>query len=356
MRAGGRGGALNGAKKPIRAAATALAAALVFSLAAIALGGCAAGGEKKSATFTAMDTVVSLSAWGDGADAALDEAKRLIASLEAELSATDGASAVSRANAGETVALGEDAARLVRRSLEMCEATGGALDVTVYPLVRAWGFTTGDHRVPPKSEIDALLPLVGSEHVRLTDDGTLSLDGGAMIDLGAVAKGYAADLVCETLRASGVEAALVNLGGNVQTLGKKPDGERWKIAVASPEGEGNACVVSTGGGAIVTSGSYQRYFVRDGRRYCHIIDPASGYPVENGLLSVTVIGESGFECDALSTAMFVLGEEGAISFWREHGGFEMILITDRGVSATSGIAPDVELAGGYAGGELTVVG
>ena len=333
-----------------------LAASLVFSFAALALCSCAAGEDKQSATFTAMDTVVSLSVWGEGADAALDGAKSVIAALEAELSVTNGASAVARANAGETVALGESAAELVRRALEASEATHGALDVTVYPLVRAWGFTTGEYRVPPQSEIDALLPLVGSEHVRLTDDGALTLDGGSMIDLGAVAKGFAADLVCEAMRERGVEAALINLGGNVQTVGKKPDGERWKIAVASPQGEGNACVVTTDGGAIVTSGSYQRYFERDGARYCHIIDPATGYPVDNGLLSVTVIGESGFECDALSTAMFVLGEDGAVAYWRERGGFDMILITERGVTATAGIASDVELVGAYADGELTAIG
>ena len=337
-------------KRTVRAAAIVFAAAVVFSLAACA------SGEKESATFTAMDTVVTLSAWGGGAGDALAKARQTIESLESELSVTDPASAVARANAGETVALGENASALLRRALEMSEATHGALDVTVYPLVRAWGFTTGEYRVPPQSEIDSLLSLVGSERVHLGEDGSLSLEGGAMLDLGAVAKGYAADLVCEVMAELGVEAAIVNLGGNVQTVGKKPDGERWKIAVASPDGEGSACVLSTDGAAVVTSGSYQRYFEQDGKRYCHIIDPKSGYPVDGDLLSVTVIGESGFECDALSTALFVLGEDGAISYWREHGGFEMILVTGRGVSATAGIAPDVVLSGAYADGELTVIG
>ena len=293
--------------RPTRAAAILVAAALIFSLAA-----CSAGYDKKTATFTAMDTVVTLTAWGDGANDALAEASRIISALESELSVTDSGSAVARANRGETVTLGKDAAALLRGALEKCEATGGALDVTVYPLVRAWGFTTGENRVPEQSEIDALLSLVGSEHVRLSDDGTLTLDDGTMIDFGAVAKGYASDLVCAALRERGVEAAIVNLGGNVQTVGRKPDGERWKIAVVSPDGNGSACIVTTDGGAVVTSGSYQRYFESDGKRYCHIIDPATGYPVDNGLLSVTVIGESGFECDALSTALFVMGKDAAI--------------------------------------------
>jgi thiamine biosynthesis lipoprotein len=191
--------------------------------------------------------------------------------------------------------------------------------------------------------------------VTLGEDCSLSLEDGTMIDLGAVAKGYTGDLLCEALEKRGVRAAIVNLGGNVQTYGKKPDGSRWKIGIASPDGEGSACTVMTNGAAIVTSGAYERYFEKDGRRYCHIIDPSNGRPVDGDLLSVTVIGENGFECDALSTAMFVLGKDGAISYWREHGGFEMILITEKGVSATSGIASDVELCGAYAKTELTVV-
>lgn len=338
-------------KITIRTAAIFFTAVFIFLLAS-----CSVQSEKKSETFAAMDTVVSLTVWGDGANEALSEARTVIAEVEREFSVTDGQSAAARANAGETVTLGNDGAAFIRRALGMSEATGGALDITVYPLVRAWGFTTGEYRVPSQGEIDGLLPLVGSEHVRLAGDGTLSLDEGSMIDLGSVAKGYAADLICDLFREKGVESALINLGGNVQTFGKKPDGGRWKIAVASPDGEGSACVISMSGGAVVTSGAYQRYFDKDGKRYCHIIDPENGYPVDNGLLSVTIVGESGFECDALSTAMFVLGEEDAIAYWREHGGFEMILITEDGVSATAGIAPDVTLSGAYAGGELTVVG
>ena len=308
-----------------------------------------------------MDTVMSVSVWGDGADEALAGARRVVEALERELSVTEPTSAVARANAGDRVTLSASAADLCRRSLEMCAATDGALDISVYPLVRAWGFATGEtaadgaDRVPPQSEIDSLLSLVGYDRVSLSDDGALSLAAGAMIDFGAVAKGYAADAICTELSSRGVGAALVDLGGCVKTLGEKPDGSPWVIGVASPNG-GNACTLTPGERAVVTSGSYERYFEADGRRYCHIIDPKTGYPVDNSLLSVTVIGESAFECDALSTALFVLGEDGAIRLWRERGGFEMILITEHGVSVTAGIAPSVALAGDYAGGELTVIG
>ena len=328
-------------------AAIFLVAAILLSLASCA------GAGKKTVSFTAMDTVMSVTAWSVGDDA-LDAAKATVAELESELSVTAASSAVARANVGERVTLSENAAELCRRSLDMCRKTGGALDISVYPLVRAWGFATGEaseaknpaDRVPTQSEIDSLLSRVGYDRVSIADDGTLSLADGAMIDFGAVAKGYAADLICGELRSRGASAAIVDLGGCVRAVGQKPDGSEWKIAVASPTGEGNVCTVAPGEAAVVTSGSYERYFEADGKRYCHIIDPKTGYPVDGGLLSVTVIGESAFVCDALSTALFVLGEDGAAAYWRDHGGFEMILVTADGVSATPGIAPKVALAEG----------
>lgn len=337
-------------------------ATLFFAVAAIlcALVSCSAS-EPKKATFTAMDTVMSVSVWnGDGvsyeeADACVAEAKRIVNELAAELSVTDAASAVFRANSGERVTLSDSAAELCRRSLRMCERSGGALDITVYPLVRAWGFTTDRHRVPPQSEIDSLLSLTGYDRVSIGDDGTLSLAEGTMIDLGAVAKGYASDLICDMLSERGVASAMINLGGNVRTLGKKPDGSFWRVGVASPTGGGNACVVEIGEGAVVTSGSYERFFEADGKRYCHIIDPSSGYPAESELLCVTVVGESGFECDALSTALFVMGFDGALDYWRQNGGFEMILLTDSAVYATEGIAPSVELTGNAPGDAVNVI-
>lgn len=153
-----------------------------------------------------------------------------------------------------------------------------------------------------------------------------------MLDLGALAKGYTGDELMEIFHENGVKSAIVSLGGNVQALGKKPDGSLWKVAVRNPfSPETDMCTVEIEGKAVITSGSYERYFTgEDGVDYCHIIDPKSGRPVHNGLVSVTVIGESGTECDALSTALFVMGADGAVEFWRKNGDFELILVSDDG--------------------------
>ncbi len=316
---------------------------------------CSADSEKK-ATFTAMDTVMSITLWGvPDADGCIAEAKHIVAELEAELSVTDEKSALYRANSGEKVTLSGNAAGLCRRALRICESTDGALDITVYPLVRAWGFTTDQYRVPPQGEIDSLLACTGYDRLSIDENGVLSLGEGMMLDLGAVAKGYASDLICDMLKGHGVASAMINLGGNVRTLGKKPDGSSWRVGIASPDGDGNACVVEIGEGAVVTSGSYERFFESDGMRYCHIIDPASGYPADSELLSVTVIGENGFECDALSTALFVMGLDGSGDYWRQNGDFEMVLLTDGAVYATEGIAPSVELAQNAPGDVINVI-
>ena len=168
--------------------------------------------------------------------------------------------------------------------------------------------------------------------------GAASLPDGVEIDLGSVAKGYTGDVLAGLLKAYGVESALLDLGGNIQTIGVKPDGTPWRIGVQDPEGDGYIGVVSVSGKAVVTSGGYERYFERDGARYWHIIDPATGTPARSGLASVTVVGDAGVVCDALSTALFVMGLDGALEHWREYRDFEAVLIADDGsVTVTAGL-------------------
>ena len=196
--------------------------------------------------------------------------------------------------------------------------------MTVYPLVRAWGFTTGEYRVPEEAELSALLENVGYTRVAL-DGNTLALPVGMELDLGAVAKGYAGDRIMDLFRSTGMIYSIVELGGNVQALGTKPDGSPWRVAVQAPEG-GYAGALEIVGKAVVTSGGYQRYFEQDGQIYCHIMDPATGRPVENGLASVTIVADRGIQADALSTALFVMGRERAEAYWRAHQDFDFILL------------------------------
>ena len=213
----------------------------------------------------------------------------------------------------------------------LCALTDGALDLSIYPVLRAWGFTTGAYRVPTKGELDELLTHVDYRGVAVDGDGRVTLSAGMEIDLGSVTKGYTGDRICALLRERGVESALLDLGGNVQALGGKPDGSAWRVGVRDPEGDGLLGAVSVRDEAVVTSGGYERCFTdEDGNLWWHILDPADGYPAKNGLLSATVVGSEGVYCDALSTALFVLGEERAVEFWRERRDFEMVLVTEDG--------------------------
>ena len=289
----------------------------------------------------AMDTYMSIRAYGGG-ESALDAAEERIRTLEAELSVTSDKSdtAAINSSAGSPAEVSEDTLTIVKKAVEMGGITGGALDVTAYPLVKEWGFTTGDYHIPEKQRIDELLKNVDFGRISIKGD-TVAVGDGQQLDLGALAKGYAGDEVVSALRDNGSDAGIISLGGNVQAFGEKPDGTPWKVAVRDPFApETDMCVVEIGEKAVITSGNYERCFTgEDGNSYWHIIDPADGYPADNGIVSATIIGDSGLECDALSTAMFVKGLDGAVSLWRSSASYDMILVTDdRTIHYTEGIA------------------
>ena len=313
--------------------------------------------EAREATFFAMDTIMSLKYYGDAE--LTEEAKQMVEELEDRLSITKPESEISRVNASEETILSEDTFHLLETALQLCELTDGALDITVYPVVREWGFTTGSYRVPEEEELEKLLELVDySAAVLDEDDMTIRLPEGMMADLGSVAKGWTGDHLLELFAENGVESALVNLGGNVQTLGRKPDGSFWKVAVQDPGSDGYLGVLSIENEAVVTSGGYERYFEEDGKTYWHIIDPATGYPAESGLLSVTIVGNQGVICDALSTALFVMGREKAEAFWldNEDLAFDFILATDDGdVIISEGLEGRFKTMDDYAKADVTVV-
>ena len=290
-----------------------------------------------------MDTVMLLTAYGADAQPALEAAEELILALEADLDPENEGSSVHSLNAGAgtPVPVSQDCFNIMSTALGVWASTGGALDPGTYPLSKAWGFIGGAYRVPPEEEIRALLPAGDAGGIRLDGDAcTAAIPSGAEVAFGAVAKGYAAQAVCGLLAERGIGSAIVSLGGNVQTLGeKKPDGSPWQVAVTDPRDPGSYVgILETGQTAVVTSGGYQRCFERDGVTYIHILDPSTGYPVDNGLLSVTVAAEDGALADALSTALFVLGEDGALAYCGERDGIELVLVTEDGrVIVTPGL-------------------
>ena len=253
--------------------------------------------------------------------------------------------------------LSGNAAELMEQALELCRRTGGALDISVYPIVRAWGFTTGSYQVPDEETIQSLLPLVDYTQIQYdAATGVVTLPEGMEIDLGSVAKGYAGQLAAQMLREHGVQSALLNLGGNVQTVGTKPDGSPWQIGIKDPQGEDAMMVLSVEDQAVVTSGGYERYFEQDGQTYWHIMDPSTGHPADSGLLSVTIVGKQGIICDGLSSSLFVMGLEKAADLWAQSGDFEAVFVTASGeVYITEGLQDRFALTEQYADTPVSVI-
>ncbi|MDO4862917.1 MAG: FAD:protein FMN transferase [Ruminococcus sp.] len=319
------------------------------ALAAVMLFACSEAKSDESAherDVFAMDTFMTMKAYGSGAEKALGSAEDRIHELEDELSVTEQDSDISRINSagGEAVSVSADTALLVEAGVSYWQETAGALDISVYPVLAEWGFTTGEYHVPDAETIARLLEKVNAGAVEVGAD-TVQIPADSMIDLGALAKGYTGDEIMAIFRDNGVKSAMISLGGNVQALGSKPDGSDWRVGIKDPfTPDTNMCVVSISDKAVVTSGNYERYFTGDdGTVYWHIIDPKDGYPADNGLVSVTVIGDSGLRCDALSTALFVAGTDEAQTYLREHTDVDAVLVTDDGrLLYTDGIADKLE--------------
>lgn len=306
----------------------------------------------------AMDTYITMTAYGGNAQAALTEAELKIKELEQLWSVTDSGSEIYAINhsEGSPVIVSGETAKLLAFSLQMADETEGALELTIYPVLTAWGFTTGENRIPDTAEITRLLQRVDYKRVQL-EDNIVRMDRDMMLDLGAVGKGYAGDMAVQVLKQNEITSALLNLGGNIQTIGSKPDGSLWKLGLQNPFSDGIVGTIEIADKAVVTSGAYERYFVgEDGVRYGHIINPATGYPAQSGLASVTVIAGEGRLCDALSTSLYVMGPDKAIDYWHRHMDFDMIMIAEDGnIYLTEGIASNFNLDSNNGNMEVNIV-
>lgn len=330
---------------------------IALLLVLVLLSGCQApaesvsGPEKAEKTVYAMDTIMTLTAYGSQREAALDAARDEIWRLDSLLSITEPGSDIYKISPQhETSGVSLETAKLLQRALDIAELTDGDYDPTMGMLMVLWGFLNDQPHVPDADSIAEWLGSVGFEKLTVVsepaEDGgeaTVVNGAGCSVDLGGIAKGYTSEQALAAMAQAGVDSAIISLGGNVGTLGRKPDGSAWTVAIQDPEnqesyiatlslGEEDGCVYA------ITSGGYQRYLEEDGKRYHHILDPKTGTPAETDLLSVTIVSADGTLADGLSTALFVKGFEEAVEFWRANAGeFEMVLVTEDGLFATEGL-------------------
>lgn len=321
-------------------------------VAALMLAGCgvqtSAEGPSQTREVYAMDTVMTLEAYGQNADAALDEAVAEIERLDALWSIASSDGEIARLNAEKQITASADTLALLTRAKEISAATDGLFSTTIAPLMEAWGFTSGDYRVPDEAELSALLAHVDDEEIAISGS-TVTIPADAKVDLGGIAKGFTSARVMEIFRENGVENGILSLGGNVQALGTKPDGSLWRVGLQDPADERALfATLELADKAVITSGAYERNFEQDGITYHHIIDPRTGYPAESGLSSVTIVSDDGTLADGLSTALFIMGKEAAVEFWRSHrDDFDMVLLADDGaVTVSAGIADALTLSDG----------
>ena len=302
----------------------------------------------------AMDAAITLTAYGKYREAGLSAAQGVINSMDAMLDpelSTSITYAINHADGANAVVSGQVAKMLSTAKL-VYDRSGGALDLSLYPLIKLWGFVDGKYYVPEEEEVSAAMLQRCFDKMTLNSfpssgSFSVSFPRGAQISFAAVAKGCAAENAVNAMRQAGVTSGIVTMNGNVQTLGLKPDDTKWTVAIQDPNiTENYLGVVSVGETAVVTSGGYQCTFPDIyGNTYHHILNPNTGYPVRNTLLSATVICPDGTLADALATAMCVLGETRAINYWRSYGSdFELILVTDDGrVLCSSGLIEEITL-------------
>ncbi|MBO5093674.1 MAG: FAD:protein FMN transferase [Lachnospiraceae bacterium] len=324
---------------------------ILLSAAVLLCSGCGKNAEPVSKTEFYFDTVITITLYDDlkpeRSEEILNGCFALCETYEAMLSRTKKGSDIWNINhaGGAPVKVNGETAALIEKALTVCRQTDGAVDITIAPLSSLWNFSsehlTEQKEIPSQEQIGALLPHVDYHNV-LADGDTVTLtDPDASIDLGCIAKGYIADRLKQYLLEEGCTSAIVNLGGNVLTLGHKPDGTDFRLGIQKPfAGSGESiAVLPVADQSLVSSGVYERYFEENGRRYHHLLNPKTGMPENNGLLSVSILSDSSTDGDILSTACFLLGPDDGMAYVESLPGVEAVFITeDYSLHPSSGLS------------------
>ena len=306
--------------------------------------------KMESTSFTAMNTYMTVKSYGRGAAAANQLVQREVERLEGILSTTIEGSDVYKINNSDVevsvkIPVRVETACLIERGAEFYKITGAAFNPALYPVIREWGFTTGEYKVPSDEKIRELLQYTDFSTV-VESTQSIFRPAGLQLDFGAIGKGYAGDRAIEILHETGVKSALLDFGGNIQVLGTKPDGSDWTVGIKNPWGGQPVAAVKLRDACMITSGGYERFFTgEDGKKYIHIFDSKTGRPVENDLESVTIICREGIYGDALSTSLFVMGLDKAIDFWKSRNrDFDFVIITkDKSLVYTAALENSISL-------------
>ncbi len=307
---------------------------LVLSLIVCLLSGCGfVKREPISKTGFYFDTVISITIYDSNDTKLLTQCFSYCDEFEQLVSRTIENSEIFQINHanGKPVTVSETTLELIQKGIEYGELTNGAFDITIAPLSTLWDFKNNPGTLPSKETIEETLSHVDYRNIKIEGTTIQLTDPKAAIDLGGIAKGYMADRLKEYLESAGVTSALINLGGNVLTIGTKPDGTAFNIGIQKPFDEGNAAItsVSSSNSSVVTSGSYERYFrTENDTLYHHILDTATGYPCDTGLLSVTILSDKSVDGDALSTACFTLGVEKGTELIHSLDNIDALFITE----------------------------
>ncbi len=328
-----------------------ISALLIFAMLwGLFLSGCSEKTSKETAEIYALDTIVNITAYGENSTNAIENAKAEIIRLEKLFSVTREGSDISRINSakGESVRVSEETFELIAAAVDAAELTQGRFDITLCGVLKLWGFTEENYRVPSKEEISRELEKTGYEKIALSSPDEVLVPDGTKIDLGGIAKGYIGDRLAEVMKSAGCEYGVISLGGNVRTFGEKEQGESFVVGIQHPQSGGYFATLQTGEASVITSGAYQRNFTENGKTYHHILNSETGYPAESDIESVTVTGADGALCDALSTALFAGGSSYAEKLQEELGNFEyVILLKDGDVLVCDGLKGKFSLSADY---------
>lgn len=297
-----------------------------------------------------MGTNIIQRVYGSNARETIKEVENEMQRLEALMNFFKASSEIGMLNNygfKKKIELSREVFYIIKKAKYFSEISHGAFDISLAPIIELWGIFTKNQRVPLEKEIKERMSLVNYNNLILDEsENTVKFSKENMkIDLGGIAKGYAADRAAQIYRQNNVNAAFVNLGGNVMVFGEKPDDTNWSIGLQEPfKSRGEIIgVINVRDESVVTSGSYVRYFEDKGIKYHHIIDPRTGYPADSNLMSVTVISQNSMECDALSTAAFVLGYEDGMRLIKDYRAKAIFITKDKKVKMTSNMKEDFYL-------------